>query len=169
MLIIICPCAHEWIVSTAPGVNWAHALQADPCPACGRDAGGRIGNTAVDPSIDTVLRGLAAQYLPPCRVVSWSVMQPQHNTRLSLVTVNAEGTGGGAELIAEIDRRRDAITKAWFARTYPLKTDMRRLPVEALTGNVADLMLSIGMGETPVVDWQAFAEKATAVFRGKEN
>lgn len=94
-------------------------------------------------------------------------MAPQHNSHLSLVTINAEGRGGGAELIAEVDRRRDAITKAWFARTSPVKTDMRRLPLEALTGNVTDLMLSIGMGEKPVIDWQAFAAQAISVFRGR--
>lgn len=167
MLIITCPCAHEWVISTAPGVNWAHTLQTDPCPACGRDSGDRTANTAPDPSINDVLRSLAANEMQPCRVLSWSIIELGHNTHLTLVTINAEDSGGGAELIAEVDRRRDAITKAWFARTHPMKTDMRRLPVETLTGNVADLMLSIGMGEKPVVDWQAFAEKSTAVFRGK--
>jgi hypothetical protein len=167
MLIITCPCDHEWIVSTAPGFNWAHALSADPCPACGRDSGGRIGNTAVDPSIEEVIGSLEACEWPPCRVLSWHVMKPRNNLKLALVTMVVERGPWRTELIGEVDRGRDAITKAWFERLAPDKIGMRRMPVNGITGHIADLMLSIGMGETSVVDWQAFAEKSTAVFRGK--
>jgi hypothetical protein len=167
MLIIECPCSHEWIVSTALGFNWAHALSADPCPACGRDSGGRTANTAPDPSIGDVIGSLAACAFPPCRVLSWSVMEPRNNPKLALVTMQVERGPWRTELIVEVDRDRDAITKAWFARLAPDKISMRRMPVTGIMGHIADLMLSIGMGETSVVDWQAFAEKSTAVFRGK--
>lgn len=167
MITVTCGCAHSWTLPTMSASGWSHALQHDLCPACGTVGASRFCSSFADPSIGDVISTLAANGAQPCRVVSWSIMAPQHNSHLSLVTINAEGRGGGAELIAEVDRRRDAITKAWFARTHPVKTDMRRLPLEALTGNVADLMLSIGMGEKPVTDWQAFASQAIAVFRGK--
>lgn len=169
MLIITCPCDHEWIVSTAPGFNWARALSADPCPACGRDAGGRMGNTVDDPSIGEVFGGMSATNLQPCSVLSWSVMEPRNNPKLALITMHIEGKGGRVELIGEVDRSRDIITKAWFARVSPVKTNMQRLPVAGLVGQVADLMLSIGMDEKPVDDWQQFAERAVAVFRGPQD
>lgn len=167
MIIVTCGCAHSWTLPTMSASQWSHALWHDLCPACGAVDGPRFCSSFPDPSIGDVIRTLAANNTQPCRVVSWSTLEPQNNPHLSLVTLNAEGNGGRAELIAEVDRRRDAITKAWFARTSPVKTDMRRLPLNALTGNVADLMLSIGMNEKPVTDWQAFAQKAISVFRGK--
>jgi hypothetical protein len=94
-------------------------------------------------------------------------MEPRNNPNLTLVTMQVERGPWHTELIAEVNRNSDAITKAWFARLAPNKIGMRRMPVNGLASHIADLMLSIGMDEKPVTDWQAFAEKAAAAFRGK--
>jgi hypothetical protein len=167
MITVTCGCAHSWVLPTMSASKWSHALQHDLCPACGTVGGPRFCSSFSDPSIEEVIGSLGACAFPPCRVLSWHVLEPRNNPKLALVTMQVERGPWRTELIGEVDRGRDAITKAWFARLAPDVIGMRRMPVNGITGQIADLMLSIGMGETSVVDWQDFAEKSTAVFRGK--